>query len=587
MVVFQSCLFAFILYLRAYSASDNEWNANIPKSVVGLSGSCVVIPCTYNYPSHGKTYTGFTGIWYKGDSDIIYHEDTSKINSKFKDRTSLDYLQQKNCTLKISSLQHDDPGQYMFRIEIKDLNMFSYQENKVSITVKDSPELPIISVDEEVTSQKEVTAICVVSHSCPSEPPRLTWSHKGTTTSYSQPLEDGQWKLTSSLTFTPSREDHNKPLSCSAEFTPAKTASNNKKLKVKYPPFNVHVQSTPVKENESIQLNCSSDSNPPPDSFQWFSLNGSPLANGRTYRLNHVTRYTEAISCTATNTEGKTSSGPQRINVLYPPYNVHVQSKSQVKENESVDLTCSSDSNPPPDSFQWFGSTGSLLENRSTYRLNHVTRYTEAISCTATNTEGKTSSGPQRIKVLYPPEIKNGSSCESETFIVCVCIVDSNPPSEVKWLGPSSAFPSSSVEQNGSLTIFTLQGWLGFPDTVHCSASNSEGNSVMTLSVPHHGLIIYLVVATVAVVVILVVISACAAKRRCGRRPAQSVLDVKNDHNELKTTPKSDISSQERQKNDIYIKHEVIDQPVYKNFECDDGYPSCEQDEDEAVYANS
>ncbi|XP_056613234.1 myelin-associated glycoprotein-like isoform X2 [Triplophysa dalaica] len=587
MVVFQSCLFAFILYLRAYSASDDNWHATVPKSVVGLSGSCVVIPCTYNYPSNGKTYTDLRGIWYKGDSDIIYHTDTSEIISKFKDRTSLiGSLNQKNCTLKISSLQHDDQGEYMFRIEIKDLDMYSYQQSKVSITVKDSPEVPRISVDEEVTSQKEVTATCVVSHSCPSDPPRLTWSHKGKTTSDSQPKEDAQLKLTSSLTFTPSREDHNKPLSCSAEFTPAKTVSNNKKLKVKYRPYNVNVRSSPVKENESIGLTCFTDSNPPAHSFQWFGSTGSPLANGSTYRLNNVTRYTEAISCTATNTEGKNSSGPQRINVLYPPYNVNVRS-SPVKENESVELNCSSDSNPPAHNFQWFGSTGSQLANGSSYSLNYVTRYTEAISCSATNTEGKNSSGPQRINVLYPPEIKSGSSCVSETFIVCVCIVDSNPPSEVKWLGPSSTFPSSGVERNGSLTIFTLQGWLGFPYTVNCSASNSEGNSVMTLSVPHNGLIIYLVVASIVVVVIVVVISACVAKRHCGRRPAQSVLDVKNDHNELKTTPKSDTSSQEQQNVDLYTNYQEIDQPVYKNFECEDGNPSCEQDEDEAIYANT
>ncbi|XP_056612030.1 myelin-associated glycoprotein-like [Triplophysa dalaica] len=369
--------------------------------------------------------------------------ETSKIISTFKGRTSIGDLRHNNCTLKISSLQHSDSGSYKFRIEIKDFNKNTFLKNPVSITVKDSPDLPTISVDKEVTSQKEVTATCAVSHSCPPDPPRLTWSHKGTTKSPSQAQEDGQWKLTSSLTFTPSREDHNKPLNCSAEFTPAKTVSNNKKLKVKY-----------------------------------------------------------------------------------PPYNVNVQSKSQVKENESVELNCSGESYPPIHSFQWFGSTGSLLENRSIYRFNHVTRYTEAITCTATNTEGKNSSAPHKFNVLYPPEIKSGSSCESETFIVCVCIVDSNPPSEVKWLGPSSTFPSSGVEQNGSLTIFTLQGWLGFPDTVHCSASNSEGNSVMTLSVPHH-----------------VVISVCVAKRHCGRRPAQSVLDVKNDHNELKTTPKSDTSS--------------------------------------------
>ncbi|XP_065136002.1 myelin-associated glycoprotein-like [Paramisgurnus dabryanus] len=325
MVVIPSCLFAFVLYLRASSASDDSWNAEIPKSVVGLSGSCVVIPCKFNYPSDRKSYYEFTGIWYTDKYDVIYHKETSKIISKFKGRTTLlGDLHHKNCTLKISSLNHSDGGSYMFRIEIKHFDKYSYKENKVSITVKDLPEQPTISVKEELMSQREVTATCIVSHYCLSDPPRLTWSHEGMLMSNSQPQDHGQWRLTSSLTFTPSREDHNKPLNCSAEFS-----------------------------------------------------NGNKMTSTKT------------------------------------------------------------------------------------------------------------------LQVKYPPEIKNGSSCKSELLTICVCIVDSNPPSEVKWFGPSTAFTSSSIEQNGFLNIFTLQGWLGFHDAVNCSASNSEGNSVITIQVPHHGETLY------------------------------------------------------------------------------------------------
>ncbi|XP_073671666.1 sialic acid-binding Ig-like lectin 16 [Paramisgurnus dabryanus] len=453
----------------------------------------------FNYPSEGKTYNEFTGIWYK-DASVIYHKETSKIIDNFKDRTTLlGDLHHKNCTLKINSLQHSDTGPYMFRIEIKDLDKYSYQDNKVSITVKDSPEKPIISVNEEVMSQKETTATCIVSHSCPSDqPPQLTWSLNGTHTSQSLSQDHGQWKIKSSLTFTPSREDHNKPLSCSANYSGGKKVTSSKTLKVKYPPYNVNVKSNlPVKENTSVELICSCDSNPPA-SFQWISSNGSVLANGPTYKLNNVSRYTEAISCTANNTEGQNSSSPHKINVL------------------------------------------------------------------------------------YPPEIKNGSFCKSETT-VCVCIVDSNPPSEVKWFGPSGAFPSSSIEQKGFRTIFTLQGWEGFPDTIHCSASNSEGNSVITLQVPNHRIIIYIAVATVAVLVTLVVISICVAKRHCRRRAEeQHSMDLKAD-NEMKTTPKSGLESKKEKSNGIY-RNNQDDFVDYENWGRDD--LPCGQDEDQAVYAN-
>ncbi len=117
-------------------ANAGEWSAKMPESVVGLSGSCVVIPCTFSYPANGRTYTEFTGIWYK-EYSTVYHTDTSKIIDSFKGRTSLiGDLRKNDCSLKISSLSSSDTGPFMFRIEIKHLDKFTYEKNKVSITVK-------------------------------------------------------------------------------------------------------------------------------------------------------------------------------------------------------------------------------------------------------------------------------------------------------------------------------------------------------------------------------------------------------------------------------------------------------------------
>uniref|UniRef100_A0A8C1MM01 Si:dkey-238d18.5 n=1 Tax=Cyprinus carpio TaxID=7962 RepID=A0A8C1MM01_CYPCA len=528
-MVFWSCL--FFLWLKASPANAGEWSAKMPESVVGLSGSCVLIPCTFSYPENEKTYTEFTGIWYKEYSAVVYNKDTSKIAGSFKGRTSLiGDLRQNDCSLKINSLSSSDAGSFMFRTEMKYFK-YSYGE-KVSIIGKETPENPNVSVEEEVTSGKPVTATCAVSHSCPSDLPKVTWSHHGKQSSPSQPQNHGQWKLTSyNLTFTPSREDHNKRLSCTAEFK-GKTVTGYKTLKVKYPPYNVNVVTKySVKENDSVELTCSSNSNPPANSYPWFSSNGTMLAENPTYRLEKVSRHTEAISCTAINTEGKNSSGPQKINVLYPPYNVNVVTKYSLKENDSVELTCSSNSNPPANSYQWISSDGTMLAESPTYRLERVSRHTEAISCTAINTEGKNSSGPQKLNILYPPEIKSESSFQSKILTVCVCIVDSNPPSEVKWFGPDSskAFSSTSSKQNE----FTLQGWLGFPETVQCFANNSLGSSNITLETPQNGLI-YIVVAS-AFAVVLVCSVVCVVRRRCGNRAAQQPV-MMNEQTQMKTT---------------------------------------------------
>lgn len=119
-------------------ANADKWSIEVPTSVVGLSDTCVEIPCKFSYPAKGKKYTRFTGMWYTGNYEsTVYHTDTSKISEVFKGRTSLTGdLHQNTCSLKISSLRGSDTGPFMFRIEIEHLDKYTYVENKVSITVK-------------------------------------------------------------------------------------------------------------------------------------------------------------------------------------------------------------------------------------------------------------------------------------------------------------------------------------------------------------------------------------------------------------------------------------------------------------------
>ncbi|KAG1951994.1 B-cell receptor CD22-like [Pimephales promelas] len=444
-----------------------------------------------------------------------------------------------------------------------------------------SPEKPTVSVKDEVTSGDSVTATCTVLHSCPSDLPRVTWSHVGSHSSLSQPQSHDQWKVESyNLTFTPSSKDHDKNLSCSAEFR-GKTVTGYKRLKVKYPPYDVKVVTKlPLKENDSAELTCSSNSNPPANSYQWFSLNGTLLGNGTTYNLENVSRHTEAISCTAINTVGRNSSGPQKMNVLYPPYDVKVVTKSSVRENDSAELTCSSDSNPPANNYQWFSLNGTLLGNGTTYKLEKVSRHTESISCTAINPFGKNSSSPRKLNILYPPEIKSESSCQGGILTVCVCIVDSNPPSEVKWFDQdfSKTFPSSNIKQNEYRTIITMQNWQGLPENVSCFANNSLGNSSITLAAPLNGITIYIAVGSTILVVFVGVLVYVVKRHRGNRATQQPVMK-----NEMKTIPESK-------------EEKGFDEDIYTN--CPDGgdYDNCRYVgtlscnsalEDESIYANA
>uniref|UniRef100_A0A8C7CEF7 Ig-like domain-containing protein n=1 Tax=Oncorhynchus kisutch TaxID=8019 RepID=A0A8C7CEF7_ONCKI len=197
----------------------SSWTADVPKSVSGLRGSCIVIPCSFNYPEPEKKPSKFTGIWLKGTHDTIFHPDISNIIKDYRGRTELvGDLRQKNCSLRIDPLHDSDKGSFTFRIEMEDHNNYSFY---------------FLSVSEEVKLREVVSASCSVSHSCPSDSPLLTWNHSGTRSVQSQQLTNGQWEVTSSLTFNPTISDNNQPLVCTAAFRGGKTVNRSKTLNVK------------------------------------------------------------------------------------------------------------------------------------------------------------------------------------------------------------------------------------------------------------------------------------------------------------------------------------------------------------------
>ncbi|XP_067094223.1 sialic acid-binding Ig-like lectin 14 [Osmerus mordax] len=192
-------------------------------------------PALFKYTEPEKKSSEVTGIWAKETHEKIYHPDRSSVLQDFKNRTQLvGHLQVKNCSLRIDPLHQSDTGPFHFRVEIKDYENYSYVHNTVSIDIKGFPEPPTLSMSEEVRVGELFTASCSVSHSCPTDPPVLTWSHSATPTVQSQQLSKGQWEVTSSLTFAPTIADHKKSLRCTAAYRGGKKAESSRTLNVKY-----------------------------------------------------------------------------------------------------------------------------------------------------------------------------------------------------------------------------------------------------------------------------------------------------------------------------------------------------------------
>ncbi|KAG7242183.1 hypothetical protein INR49_024229 [Caranx melampygus] len=388
---FKWLLFLAWLFFKVGQSEASSWTNDVPSSVKGVIGSCVVIPCSFNYPDPKKKVTKFTGIWTEATSHVIYHPVESKIMQQYRGRTELlGDVAQKNCSLKIDHLRQSDRGPFYFRIEIEGLDNFSFKERSVSVTVVDKPNMTI-SVKKEVLEGETVTASCSVSPFCPISPSVFSWSHSGEQLQ-SQQFNDGQWKATATLTFRPTHTDHNKSLLCNITLNGGRHYVASQVLKVKYAPVNVKVEyKADVKEGETVQLKCSSDAHPPASTV-WHNESGAELHQGNIYMLPNVSRHTGALYCTAINTVGQGKSSPVHISVLHAPEIKPISSCSS--EGDMVKCMCIVESKPS--CMVHFVLSDRILTGTKVEKHGSVTigtlqgafQSSKFIQCLANNTEG-------------------------------------------------------------------------------------------------------------------------------------------------------------------------------------------------------
>lgn len=122
--------------ISAIHTETKSWTIVVPHVIKGLPGSCVAIPCSFDFPDRKKKLTQFTGMWKDASNQFIYHPNHSKIIRTYWNRTKLlGNLTQKDCSLEIDPLTSSDQGPFHFRIEIAQLNNYSYVQDTVSISM--------------------------------------------------------------------------------------------------------------------------------------------------------------------------------------------------------------------------------------------------------------------------------------------------------------------------------------------------------------------------------------------------------------------------------------------------------------------
>ncbi|KAA0721828.1 CD166 antigen [Triplophysa tibetana] len=192
-------------------------------------------------------------------------------------------------------------------------------------------------------------------------------------------------------------------------------------LDVEYPPEKTSVSinsSGVIVEGDSVNLTCSSESNPPVHIYSWFE-GKKMVKSGNIYSISSVrSNHSGKYKCKTRNTHGVKYSEAVMLNVMYAPRNVSVSISSSgvIVEGDSVTLTCSSESNPPVHIYSWFKENQtSSVGSGQTFSISNINSSLSGwFYCVAQNKQGSQRSAAVSLTV-------KGSALQTFTGIMAGC----------------------------------------------------------------------------------------------------------------------------------------------------------------------
>ncbi|XP_054746887.1 uncharacterized protein LOC129252242 [Anastrepha obliqua] len=237
----------------------------------------------------------------------------------------------------------------------------------------------IMTKDRPISADRTYDIECKSSGSKP--PAVITWWRnnkqlKKFTKNFNEP--DNQ--SLSILTFTPTREDDGKYLTCRAEnqFIEGSTIEDKWRMVVYYQPtahlkMGSSLNPDDIKEGDDVYFECVIQSNPKPYKMSWFhngkelhsNVSAGIILSDQSLVLQSVSRASAGdYTCLAVNSEGKGASNPVSLRIRFAPICAtdHEELLGALK-HETLMLKCEVDSSPPAEAFTWtFNSSGEQTE---------------------------------------------------------------------------------------------------------------------------------------------------------------------------------------------------------------------------------
>ncbi|XP_016893495.1 myelin-associated glycoprotein isoform X2 [Cynoglossus semilaevis] len=464
------CLKLLLTLLWNFHDVTCQWNVWLPRDISAMTNSCVVIPCTFMYPSGIKPYRGIHGIWYFGQPypqlfpPVVFKTRTDVVHESYKKRTKLlGDLHQRNCTLLINKIGTEHSGRYYFRADLGGANMYTYPDF-AELKVLDQPS---IDVPEEIVSDLNLELTCYAPDNCPDMSPEIQWMY----TDYlpdpefsNDYLEEGNTAvLSSTLTFIP-RPIHNGQLLGCRVFYPNTTLVYERliSLDIKYAPRSVWVNlSSEVMEGKSVVLYCEVDSNPQARISWMFGDKELVWDNAAniSLQLDDLSAEQEGVYICVGDNGYSMMNTSLYLTVKYPPREPLVNNSMTVLEGTSLDLHCSAQGSPTP-TLTWL-KDGELVgiisaDKLSVLEIKEITPQGDGhYRCLAENQHGRASSS-LNITVEYSPILLDGSKCTVvREGVQCVCMAIGNPEPTIEFYLPDQNITINETDRQYSFHTHT------------------------------------------------------------------------------------------------------------------------------------
>ncbi|XP_038064952.1 nephrin-like [Patiria miniata] len=357
-----------------------------------------------------------------------------------------------------------------------------YPTVMVTLNVNGPPDMPVISGNAGSTSMTENDSIvltCTADMGYPDDW-TLVWSNGGSpgpTTSSS--ASGDRYSFTSTLDYTPRRQDNGNTITCTANRAPwiPGPVGSLGPIDVKFCASSLTVTGSDATAGSTVTLRCeTTESSNPATTLTWYKGSvqlttptdqpNTPGDNGgRVTTVNYTTDVLDRTNngdvykCCATNPTISSCvtllCNTHTLNVGYPPDFTSLTQTPQTPVTEGIDvtLTCTVDANPSTVDITWkrndpgdaFNPTNGLT---STLTLSNIRREQAGYyTCTANNgvpTDNPADVVSSSVTVIVHYEVNvtnkamNKVGVKNGDTAVLTCIVVGNPKPVMEWYWPNN-----------------------------------------------------------------------------------------------------------------------------------------------------